>query len=109
MFLRELCPLTTFGGQKMRTFAAALALFVSLIPSVAFAQTGNASVGGFVQDATQAVIPGVTVTATNTQTGELVAVDPSLVETIEEVEGSAENRSDVWLRFMETRPYRFIL
>src|SRR5438552_9623050 len=34
-----------------------------------FAQTGNASVGGFVQDPTQAFIPGVTVTATNTQTG----------------------------------------
>ncbi len=33
------------------------------------AQSGNASVGGFVQDATQAYIPGVTVTATNTQTG----------------------------------------
>ena len=34
-----------------------------------FAQTGNASVGGFVQDATRAFIPGVTITATNTQTG----------------------------------------
>jgi hypothetical protein len=34
-----------------------------------FAQTGNASVGGFVQDATKAFIPGVTVTAMNTQTG----------------------------------------
>src|SRR3989441_3275237 len=33
------------------------------------AQSGNASVGGFVQDPTQAYIPGVTVTATNTQTG----------------------------------------
>src|SRR5438874_7083376 len=33
------------------------------------AQSGNASVGGFVQDASQAFIPGVTVTATNTQTG----------------------------------------
>src|SRR5215831_658001 len=33
------------------------------------AQSGNASVGGFVQDPSQAFIPGVTVTATNTQTG----------------------------------------
>src|SRR5262245_4186253 len=33
------------------------------------AQTGNASLGGFVQDSTRAFIPGVTVTATNTQTG----------------------------------------
>src|SRR5215831_3038744 len=32
------------------------------------AQSSNASVGGFVQDPTQAFIPGVTVTATNTQT-----------------------------------------
>ncbi|MBI4471696.1 MAG: carboxypeptidase regulatory-like domain-containing protein [Acidobacteria bacterium] len=35
----------------------------------ALAQSGNASVGGFVQDATKAFIPGVTVTAENTQTG----------------------------------------
>src|SRR5688572_12298549 len=34
-----------------------------------FAQSSNASVGGFVQDPSQAFIPGVTVTATNTQTG----------------------------------------
>ncbi|MBI2149419.1 MAG: TonB-dependent receptor [Acidobacteria bacterium] len=39
-----------------------------------FAQTGNASVGGFVQDATKAYIPGVTVTAANTQTGVLTTV-----------------------------------
>jgi len=35
----------------------------------AYSQAGNASLGGFVQDATQAVIPGVSITATNTQTG----------------------------------------
>src|SRR5207244_10174353 len=34
-----------------------------------WAQSGNASVGGFVQDPSQAFIPGVTITATNTQTG----------------------------------------
>ena len=33
------------------------------------AQSTNASVGGFVQDPSQAFIPGATVTATNTQTG----------------------------------------
>src|SRR5438094_6276139 len=45
-------------------------LLVCLIASHnAFAQSGNASVGGFVQDPSQAFIPGVTVTATNTQTG----------------------------------------
>jgi hypothetical protein len=50
--------------------AASLTLLLSLTLSTpAFSQTGNASVGGFVQDSTQAVIPGVTVTAENTQTG----------------------------------------
>jgi hypothetical protein len=40
-----------------------------LIALAVFLQSGNASVGGFVQDPTQAYIPGVTITATNTQTG----------------------------------------
>src|SRR4029453_4083129 len=35
----------------------------------AFAQTTNATLGGTVSDASGALIPGVTVTATNTQTG----------------------------------------
>src|SRR5262252_3513900 len=35
----------------------------------AFAQANNASVGGVVQDGSKALIPGVTVTLTNTQTG----------------------------------------
>ena len=47
--------------------AVVLALTLSVSHS-AFAQFGNASVGGFVQDATGAYIPGVTITATNTQT-----------------------------------------
>src|SRR5688572_30466063 len=34
-----------------------------------FAQTTNATLGGTVSDASRALIPGVTVTATNTQTG----------------------------------------
>src|SRR5207249_11722072 len=54
----------------MKTTAAALVLSLCLVLSNnALAQSGNASVGGFVQDATQAFIPGVTITATNTQTG----------------------------------------
>jgi len=44
-----------------------------LVSSTAFAQAGNASVGGFVQDASQSVIPGVTVTAENVQTGIMTA------------------------------------
>src|SRR5262249_5375665 len=38
------------------------------------AQSSNASVGGFVQDATHAFMPGATITATNTQTGVLTTV-----------------------------------
>jgi hypothetical protein len=54
----------------MKTLVASIFVLVCLaIPSVAFAQAGNASVSGFVQDATQAVVPGVTITATNVQTG----------------------------------------
>src|SRR6516162_4407898 len=52
-----------------RILAAASAVLLCLVYiEVAFAQSGNASVGGFVQDPTQAFIPGVTVTATNTKT-----------------------------------------
>jgi hypothetical protein len=43
-----------------------LSLFVSFN---AFSQSTNATVGGTVQDATGAFIPGVTVTATNVGTG----------------------------------------
>src|SRR5258708_7762824 len=54
----------------MKRLLAAAALLLALgVCNNTFAQTGNASVGGFVQDPTQAYIPGVTVTATNTQTG----------------------------------------
>src|SRR5262245_25931507 len=48
--------------------AVAAVLFCLVHVEIAFAQGGNASVGGFVQDSTQAFIPGVTVTATNTGT-----------------------------------------
>src|SRR5437868_8090419 len=46
--------------------AALLCLFFSVY---GFAQTSNATVGGTVADSTGALIPGVTVTATNTGTG----------------------------------------
>src|SRR2546427_7579467 len=45
-------------------FLASFVLFTN-----AFAQTTNATLGGTVADSTRALIPGVTVTATNTQTG----------------------------------------
>src|SRR2546425_3068359 len=53
-----------------RKSAYAVAALVCLFISVnGFAQTSNATVGGTVADATGALIPGVTVTATNTGTG----------------------------------------
>src|SRR5213592_2853045 len=53
-----------------RMLAAVLVALLSLVHiETTSGQSGNASVGGFVQDASQAFIPGVTVTATNTQTG----------------------------------------
>ena len=45
-----------------------LVLSLGIMP-VAFAQTSNATLGGTVSDSSHALIPGVTVTATNTQTG----------------------------------------
>ena len=45
------------------------ALLCLAVSTNIFAQTSNASVGGFVQDPSGAFIPGVSVTATNTQTG----------------------------------------
>jgi hypothetical protein len=55
----------------MRTVLAVLLVVLLCLVHIeaASAQSGNASVGGFVQDPSQAFIPGVTVTATNTQTG----------------------------------------
>jgi hypothetical protein len=57
-------------GEIMKPKRAMVGLVVFLsFTTDAFAQSGNASIGGFVQDSSQAYIPGVTVTATNTQTG----------------------------------------
>src|SRR5260370_32276147 len=55
----------------MRLLFTTAAAFATLIvfSANAYPQSSNASVSGFVQDASQAFIPGVTVTATNTQTG----------------------------------------
>src|SRR2546426_1719829 len=55
--------------QIMKRLLATAALLCLLPINSTWAQSGNASVGGFVQDPSQAFIPGVTITATNTQTG----------------------------------------
>ena len=53
----------------MKRLVAATLLPCSVFVSIAFAQTTNATLGGTVADATRALIPGVTITVTNTQTG----------------------------------------
>src|SRR5437762_11464023 len=52
-----------------RIFAAAMLSSLVLISGNAFAQTGSGQVGGIVQDATKALVPGVSVTLTNADTG----------------------------------------
>jgi hypothetical protein len=52
----------------MKRFAT-VAFFLLCLCSAVVAQTTNATLGGTVSDATKALIPGVTVTATNTGTG----------------------------------------
>jgi hypothetical protein len=52
-----------------RLFVAVVAALCLVAAPSAFAQTTNATLGGTVSDASRALIPGVTVTATNTQTG----------------------------------------
>src|SRR5438552_5640072 len=54
--------------KRLLAGAATLLLLIALATNT-FAQSSNSSVSGFVQDPSQAFIPGVTVTATNTQTG----------------------------------------
>src|SRR5437762_1286884 len=57
----------------MRKWFAA-ALLLCLLSSVAFSQSTNATLGGTVQDASGAFIPGVTITARNTGTGIVTTV-----------------------------------
>src|SRR6476659_5629635 len=59
----------------MRRYVSAAVVLLSLFVSFnAFSQSTNATVGGTVQDASGAFIPGVTVTATNTATGIVTTV-----------------------------------
>ena len=55
--------------RKVASGAAVLCLILSLLSVNSFAQTSNGQVGGVVQDPSRALIPGVTVTLTNTETG----------------------------------------
>ena len=53
----------------IKRFALAVVLLCVSIPIGAFAQSSNANISGTVSDAAKAFIPGVSVTATNTETG----------------------------------------
>src|SRR5215813_3834447 len=56
-------------GENMKRLIAAVSFLLLIVFTNSFAQTTNATLGGTVSDSTGALIPGVTVTATNTQTG----------------------------------------
>jgi hypothetical protein len=53
----------------MNRFLIPQAVLLLAVYANTFAQTTNATLGGTVSDASRAVIPGVSITATNTQTG----------------------------------------
>ena len=53
----------------MRKISTLFFVAMFLLSGIASGQSSNASISGFVQDASKAFVPGVTVTATNTQTG----------------------------------------
>ena len=55
-------------------FVTAGILLCLLTSSIAFAQTTNATVSGTIQDMSAAVLPGVTVMATNNSTGVVTTV-----------------------------------
>src|SRR6267142_6209997 len=58
----------------MKTFVSALLVLCLAVPIYTFAQTINATLGGTVSDTTGALIPGVTITATNRATGIVTTV-----------------------------------
>jgi len=66
--------ITVFQGAHMRRSVTAAALMYLLFSLNAFSQSTNATMGGTVQDTTGAIIPGVTVAATNTGTGIVTTV-----------------------------------
>src|SRR5262249_1724304 len=62
------------NGGDMRNLLAVATVLICLSTLNGFAQTSNATVGGTVADTTGALVPGVTVTAKNTQTGVVTTV-----------------------------------
>src|SRR5438034_2748977 len=62
------------GETMKRLFTVGVLLCAILLCATAIAQTTNATLGGTVSDTSRALIPGVSVTATNTQTGIVTTV-----------------------------------
>ena len=54
--------------QKLFAVVALCLLTVAISANNLYAQANNASIGGVVNDTTKALIPGVTITLTNTDT-----------------------------------------
>jgi hypothetical protein len=71
---RERHPTMDKGNCMLKRLFLIVPLVLSASSS-AFAQTGNASLGGIVQDPSKALVPGVSITATNIDTG---VVTPTL-------------------------------
>jgi hypothetical protein len=55
--------------KRFLTAGLIASLFLTVLTLQTFAQSTNATLGGTVSDESKALIPGVTVTATNTGTG----------------------------------------
>src|SRR5258708_1941267 len=107
----------------MRTCFSSLALVLiaSLVPTVAYAQ--NAQISGSLKDQTGAVLPGVTVTAKNTDTGlaragisqgngdyRIPALPPGRYTVTTELQGFAsETRPDIVLIIDQDAVLNFVL
>ena len=86
-----------FRGEAipMRCLAAAM-LFLGLFATRLFAQGGNASVSGFVQDPSKAYLPGVSVLAIN-------------MDTNQQFEGKTNKDGSYSLPSLPVGPYRIQL
>src|SRR6059036_335536 len=63
-----------WGVLMKNVLVSAVVFLVVVLSPHTFAQTSNATLGGTVSDASGALIPGVTITATNTGTGIVTTV-----------------------------------
>src|SRR5215471_25256 len=59
----------TLGEEMSKSIIGAAAMLFVIACTQAYGQVSNATVSGTIEDSTKALLPGVTVTATNTATG----------------------------------------